>query len=151
MSNSQFNPINPPDSGEKVQDKTVKQKQQARQYQNLDNEQKIRSEGGADKATQDKLQAEEESKQEQKEKTQSEKEKEESKEHLERVKDLTNNMLSQLNIKLDYQEDDKLDEMIVKVMNKETDELIRQIPAEEMLELAKKMEEMTGMLVDKWS
>ena len=153
MSSSQFNPVNPPDGSEQVQNRTSRQKQQQakQQYQNLDSEQKIRSEGRTERTSQDKVRNEARSEQEAKEKSQTQEEKEESKENLERVKELTNNMLSQLNIKLDYEEDEQLNEMIVKVMNEKTDELIRQIPPEEMLELAKRMEEMTGMLIDKWS
>jgi flagellar protein FlaG len=38
---------------------------------------------------------------------------------------------------------------MVKVMNRETDELIREIPAENVLNLAAKMDEMIGLLFDK--
>jgi len=37
---------------------------------------------------------------------------------------------------------------MVKVINKDTDELIREIPAEKVLDMAAKMEEMIGMLFD---
>ena len=146
MSNSQFNPINPPESGE---NKTARKIQQSKQYQKLDTEQKAKGSEEKNRVNeQDKLQAQ---KEEEQQKAQAEKEKEESRENLERVKELTNSLMSQLNIALDYEEDKDLNEMIVKVMNKETNELIRQIPAEEMLQIAKRMEEMTGMLINKWS
>jgi len=40
---------------------------------------------------------------------------------------------------------------VVKVINKETGKVIRQIPPEEMLKIAKRMEEMSGILLDRWS
>ena len=37
------------------------------------------------------------------------------------------------------------------MINKETGKVIRQIPPEEMLKIAKRMEEMSGILLDRWS
>lgn len=70
---------------------------------------------------------------------------------LEQLKDATNDLLAQMNIKLDFKVHKETDQMVVKVRNKENNEVIRQIPPEEMLELAKRMEEMSGMLLDRWS
>ena len=70
---------------------------------------------------------------------------------LEQLKDATNELLSRMNIKLDFKVHKETDQMVVKVRNKENNEVIRQIPPEEMLELAKRMEEMSGMLLDRWS
>ncbi len=39
--------------------------------------------------------------------------------------------------------------IVVTVTNKDTDEIIRQIPAEEMLELQEKMKELTGIIFSK--
>ncbi|MDX9841200.1 MAG: flagellar protein FlaG, partial [Desulfobulbus sp.] len=39
-------------------------------------------------------------------------------------------------------------ELIVKIVDSETDEVIRQIPQEELLELSKHLEELHGNLVD---
>jgi flagellar protein FlaG len=84
-----------------------------------------------------------------------EKEKQSAKERKERqieqLQDATNELLSRMNIKLDFKVHKETDQMVVKVRNKESNEVIRQIPPEEMLELAKRMEEMSGMLLDKWS
>ncbi|MDA3791465.1 MAG: flagellar protein FlaG [Desulfobacula sp.] len=45
---------------------------------------------------------------------------------------------------------EKLDhQVVVEIKNRETDELIKQIPSEELLELRVKMEELTGLLFDK--
>jgi flagellar protein FlaG len=38
--------------------------------------------------------------------------------------------------------------VVVEIKNRETDEVIKQIPSEEILELRVKMEELTGMLLD---
>jgi uncharacterized FlaG/YvyC family protein len=40
--------------------------------------------------------------------------------------------------------------MVVKVMNRMTEEVIRQIPPEAMLEAARRMEEMSGLLIEEW-
>ncbi len=74
-----------------------------------------------------------------------------SNEKLKKIKDATNKVLAQLNIQLDFTFDKQLKKIIVKVINKETGEVIRQIPPEEMLKIAKRMEEMVGVLLDKWS
>lgn len=42
-----------------------------------------------------------------------------------------------------------LDIMIVKVVDSETDEVIRQIPAEEMVELSRNARDLKGLLIDK--
>jgi len=41
------------------------------------------------------------------------------------------------------------DTTMIKVMDRETDELIREIPAENILDMAAKMEEMIGLIFDK--
>lgn len=74
-----------------------------------------------------------------------------SDENLEQIKDATNKVLEQINIQLDFSYDKELNRMVVKVINKETGEVVRQIPPEEMLKIAKRMEEMVGVLLDKWS
>jgi len=70
---------------------------------------------------------------------------------LEKIKEATNEVLAQLNIQLDFEIDKTLGKIIVKVINRETGKVIRQIPPEEMLKIAKRMEEMSGILIDKWS
>ncbi len=73
-----------------------------------------------------------------------------SREELEDIRDAVNDALKDMNIGLDFEEDDELEELVVKVMNRETEELIRKIPPEAMLEVAKRMEEMAGVFVDRW-
>jgi flagellar protein FlaG len=46
-----------------------------------------------------------------------------------------------------FEKSDKLDEFIVKIVNPETDEIIRQIPPEEILGAKAKMMEFTGNIV----
>jgi len=70
---------------------------------------------------------------------------------LEEIKKATNEVLAQLNIQLDFTLDKDLHKVVVKVINKETGKVIRQIPPEEMLKIAKRMEEMSGILLDRWS
>ncbi len=50
-------------------------------------------------------------------------------------------------IRLDV--DDELHRVIIKLIDKETGEVIRQIPPEELIELAKKMKDIEGLFVDK--
>jgi len=64
------------------------------------------------------------------------------------AKDQVNKALEQLNVKLSFNLNRDLDRMIVKVVNRESGEVVRQIPPEEMLEIAKRMEEMGGILLD---
>ena len=70
---------------------------------------------------------------------------------LNKIKQATNEVLAQINIQLDFTLDKDLNRVVVKVINKETGKVIRQIPPEEMLKIAKRMEEMSGVLLDKWS
>lgn len=72
-------------------------------------------------------------------------------EKLKEIKDATNKVLAEINIKLDFSYDKELNRMVVKVINKENGKVVRQIPPEEMLKIAKRMEEMVGVLMDKWS
>ncbi|GAB6886700.1 hypothetical protein JCM13304A_01980 [Desulfothermus okinawensis JCM 13304] len=74
-----------------------------------------------------------------------------SEDDLKKIKDATNEVLAQIGIQLDFELDKNLGKVIVKVINKETGKVIRQIPPEEMLKIAKRMEEMSGVLIDKWS
>ena len=71
-------------------------------------------------------------------------------EQLEEIKDNLNKALSPINVALDFEEREDVEDIVVKVMNKETEEVIRQIPPESMLKMAQRIEEMTGLLVDTW-
>ena len=57
--------------------------------------------------------------------------------------------LKSLNIALDFQVKEDSDTFVVKVLNGETGEMIRQIPPEELLTLHEKLEELQGILFDK--
>ncbi len=54
--------------------------------------------------------------------------------------------LKDLNIKLSFKVDKKTHDVIVRIINKETGELIRQIPPQELLKLRQKLEELVGVL-----
>lgn len=71
-------------------------------------------------------------------------------EHLAEIKDALNEALRPINVALDFEEHDDLEDMIVKVLNRDTQEVIRQIPPEAMLNMAQRIDEMTGLLVDTW-
>ncbi len=47
-----------------------------------------------------------------------------------------------------FENDTELGELVVKVVNPETDEVIRQIPPQELLELAQKLNDLRGNIVD---
>jgi len=53
------------------------------------------------------------------------------------------------NIGLRFSKHKGTDTTMIKVMDRETDELIREIPAENVLDMAAKMEEMIGLLFDR--
>lgn len=57
--------------------------------------------------------------------------------------------LSEINISLSFDVDDKTHDIVVKIINRETGKLIRQIPPEELLKLRQKLEELVGVLVNK--
>ena len=66
----------------------------------------------------------------------------------EMVEDL-NDYMSGLQTSLRFSISEDIDsQVIVKIKNRETDEVIKQIPAEELISIKKKMEELTGMLLD---
>ena len=56
--------------------------------------------------------------------------------------------LQQLNIRLSFKLHDKTGDLVVRVLDKDTGEVIRQIPPEEMLKLREKLEELTGVLLN---
>ena len=58
------------------------------------------------------------------------------------------NYLEDLNIKLSFKLHEETGDVVVTVINKDTGEVIRQIPPEELLELREKLEELTGVLLN---
>ena len=74
------------------------------------------------------------------------KETEEKIQHIsELMNDYVNSLQKDINIRLDYETGD----VIVKVISEQDGKVIRQIPSEEMLALAAKMEEISGVFFDK--
>ena len=59
-----------------------------------------------------------------------------------------NNQLQSSQTKLGFSIDSETDVVMVKVTNKETGELVRQIPAEAVVRLAAKMDDLKGLLLD---
>ena len=68
------------------------------------------------------------------------------------MKDITedlNDYMGDLQTNLRFSMYEKLDhQVVVQIKNRATDELIKQIPSEELLELRVKMEELSGLLFD---
>ncbi|ROR01923.1 flagellar protein FlaG [Desulfosoma caldarium] len=56
--------------------------------------------------------------------------------------------LLQHSIRLSFEIRDKTGDLVVRVLDKDTGEIIRQIPPEEMLRLREKLEELTGVLLN---
>jgi len=59
-----------------------------------------------------------------------------------------NNIARVFNASLNFSVDKPTGKSVIKVVDKKTEELIRQIPTEEMLKLMGKMRDMMGMLLD---
>ncbi len=57
--------------------------------------------------------------------------------------------LSEMNVSLSFDIDDKTQDVIVKVINKETGKVIRQVPPQELLKLRQKLEELVGVLFNR--
>jgi flagellar protein FlaG len=47
-----------------------------------------------------------------------------------------------------FERDERGDQLVVKVVDRQTEEMIRQVPAEELLELSALLEDMRGNIVD---
>ena len=71
-------------------------------------------------------------------------EKVDTKEAVERVEELARHF----NRKIHLEVEEELDMVIVKVVDSETDEVIRQIPPKELVELSKNAKNLTGLLID---
>ncbi len=59
-----------------------------------------------------------------------------------------NKAISGGNMRFEFSIHEKTNEIVVKVFNSETDELVREIPNEKVLDMVAKMCEMAGILVD---
>ena len=63
-------------------------------------------------------------------------------EMVEALEDFANTVQTRLNFSID----DGTEDVVVKIMDKETDEVIKQFPAEEILKLREKMQDLSGLL-----
>ncbi len=64
---------------------------------------------------------------------------------LERAVESANQRFQMHQRSLQFKVDDSSNHLVIKVIDKETDEVVRQIPSEEFLELSKRMEEMQDL------
>ena len=71
-----------------------------------------------------------------------------SREAIEKMLAKVNEMAKSLNSKLNFSYDDRIDKIVVKVTEGNTEKVIRQIPPEEMIRLSVKMDSMMGMLIN---
>lgn len=67
----------------------------------------------------------------------------------EMLKELEQDIETMHNVGLKFSKHDDSGRTMIKVLNKENDEVIREIPSEDVLNLAAKIEEMIGILFDK--
>jgi len=72
-----------------------------------------------------------------------------TKEELQKLTEKLNKEMSPLNPDIKFHFNDKVDEMVVNVIDKNTDKVIRKIPSEEALKIMEKMRELIGILFDK--
>lgn len=72
-----------------------------------------------------------------------------SMEEVSKVVDSLHDLMGVLQTRISFSISDKTDQIIVRVTNQETGELIRQIPPEELVALKAKMEELTGIIFNK--
>ena len=71
-----------------------------------------------------------------------------SREALEKAVQRASELARSLSRKLSFSYDDRIDKVIVRVMEGDTDKIVRQSPTEEMIRLSVKMDEVMGMLID---
>ncbi len=69
-------------------------------------------------------------------------------EQMEQVKTRLNEELSRMDVGLEFQVNQELDRVVVTVVQRDTGRVIRQVPPEEMLELARGLQEQSGVLVN---
>ena len=73
----------------------------------------------------------------------------ELKKQVKETTDSLNEMSSLLKYGIKFAYDDQASEMLVNVIEKDTNRVIRQVPSKEILAMRAKMAEMVGLLVDK--
>ena len=67
---------------------------------------------------------------------------------IEKAVERANELARSLSRKLNFSYDDRINKVIVRVMEGDGDKLVRQIPTEEMIRLSVRMDEIMGMLID---
>ena len=72
-----------------------------------------------------------------------------TKKELEKLTQQLNKEMSPLNSDIKFSFNEKVDELVVNVVDKNTDKVIRKIPSEEALKIMEKMRELVGALFDK--
>lgn len=60
-----------------------------------------------------------------------------------------NKVLHYLNERLEFSVHEETNRIIVRVLDRETEEVLREIPPEQILDLVAKLQELVGLLVDK--
>lgn len=75
-------------------------------------------------------------------------EKEMDTEQVETIVSKLNEFMEPVRTNLEFEFHEKLEDYYVKVINRETDEVIREIPPEKMLDMYAEMAEFMGLLVD---
>lgn len=79
----------------------------------------------------------------------SEKKKDQSSEQVAAAVNVANDFLKMVDTGLEYEYNQKIDREVVKIYNRDTGEVIKQIPAEDMVNMLTKMYDMLGVLYDK--
>ena len=57
-------------------------------------------------------------------------------------------LMDDLNIRLDFEVYEETGDMVVRIFNRETEELVREIPPEELLKIHKNIADLHGILFD---
>ncbi len=71
-----------------------------------------------------------------------------SRETIEKILVKANELARKFSRELSFSYDDRIDKIVVKVMEGDTEKVIRQIPPEEMIRLSLRMDEIMGMLIN---
>jgi flagellar protein FlaG len=71
-----------------------------------------------------------------------------TKENLNNIVDTLNSAAKSLNQRVSFSFDEKTDRVIIKFINGDTNEVLREIPPKEMIRLLERMHELIGMVVD---
>ncbi|WP_193726653.1 flagellar protein FlaG [Paenibacillus guangzhouensis] len=59
-----------------------------------------------------------------------------------------NKALKGLDTRLEYKFHDKTGDMIVKIINADTNEIVREVPSEKIVDLIVKLQELSGLIID---